>query len=276
MSIYYKQKFTSPEPIYAKVKEELRSYFASGLIDDLMFPEWTESCLKRFRKSAYKIEETMLDIKNYKAELPCDFNDVREAWMCTHTWSHLFQEPSSIYFQKDCRVDSPVQFGKCDQCFDTETCTTDFLVTWKSTNQIMFRFSHVFLMRPGILPYSHPENHDQPQLGHNSSFGARMGNFDQNSYDIHDNNLVTTFCDGKVHLIYYADTTQDGLIQLVPDNFWVMDYIKKYIIYYCFRQLSNTITDESYNQIEKKRELAKQEQADAYTLADIELKKQTS
>jgi len=67
MSYYYKQEFVSPEPVFAEVKEELSSYFASGAIDDVMFPRWAEDCLKRFRKSAFKIDQVVLEVKNYKA-----------------------------------------------------------------------------------------------------------------------------------------------------------------------------------------------------------------
>jgi len=40
MSYYYKYNFVSPEPIYSIVKEELKSYFDTGAVDDLMFPTY--------------------------------------------------------------------------------------------------------------------------------------------------------------------------------------------------------------------------------------------
>ena len=36
MSYYYKYDFVSPEPLYATVKEELKSYFDTGAVDDLI------------------------------------------------------------------------------------------------------------------------------------------------------------------------------------------------------------------------------------------------
>ena len=55
MSYYYKYNFVSPEPIFAEVKEELRSYFDTGMVDDILFPKYVEDCLKRLGRSSYKI-----------------------------------------------------------------------------------------------------------------------------------------------------------------------------------------------------------------------------
>jgi len=266
MSIYYKQTFVSPESLYAEVKEELRSYFSSGIIDDVMFPKWTEHCLKRFRKSAFKIEEIVLDIKDHKVELPCDFNAVREAWACTFTPSVIYQDPTSLYWQKDCRVGTPANFDRCNECFDTETCTTDFLVTMKTTNTIMYRFQHTFLLRPA--------NNSSKQFCGDGC--PNMHSEAANTFSVEDGHMIVSYPEGKIHLIYYADSTIDSLVQMVPDNFWVQDYIRKYIIYNCFRQLCNSITDETYNQVERKKLKAEQEQAEALIIAETELKKQTS
>jgi hypothetical protein len=40
MSYYYHYNFISPEVVYATVKEEFKSYFDTGAIDDLMLPIW--------------------------------------------------------------------------------------------------------------------------------------------------------------------------------------------------------------------------------------------
>lgn len=264
MSIYYKQKFTSPQSIYSEVKEELKSYFTSGVIDDMMFPKWTEHCMKRFRKSAYKIEECVVEVKDFKAELPCGFHGVREAWMCTVVHARPIESATAEYYQKDCRVDIP-QLGKCDTCFETESeCSTNYLVTHKITNTVLYSFKRTFLLRPGNIS----------TLKHCGEGCPNVSSQDANTFDIHDGNIVTNFREGKIHLIYYADPSEDE--QMIPDDFWVQDYLRKNLIYMCFRQICNTITDETYNQVEKKKESAKQEQAEAFIIAETELKKQTS
>ena len=64
-------------------------------------------------------------------------------------------------------------------------------------------------------------------------------------------------------------------LQLIPDNFWVQDYIRKFIIFKCFAKLSNVITDETFNQIMIKKKEADNDQAIAFINAESELKKQT-
>lgn len=264
MSIYYKQNFVSAEPLYAEVKEELRSYFAAGVIDDVMFPKWTEHCLKRFRKSAFKITEQVIDIADFQGELPCDFKGVREAWMCTIVHSRPIQDASAQYYQKDCRVDIPI-LEKCDACFvEAGTCSTDYLVTHKITNTVLYSFRRTFLLRPANIS----------TLKWCGDCCPNVNSQQANTFDIHDNKIITNFCEGKVHLIYYATPSEEE--QMVPDDFWIQDYIRKNLIYQCFRQLCNTITDETYNQIEKKKITADAEQSTALILAETELKKQTS
>lgn len=265
MSYYYKQEFASAEPLFAEVKEELSSYFASGAIDDVMFPKWTEHCLKRFRKSAFRIAETVLEVRDYKACLPDDFNAVREAWACSTWQSPLYESATSQYYQKDCRVDSVVTDG-CSPCADgAGSCEVNYNVVHKINSAYFFTFKRTFLLTPGNMNAKRHCGECCPNIGASTHY----------TFDIKDGNLITNFCDGTVHLVYYADPSIEG-DQLVPDNFWVQDYIRKFITYKCFCKLSNIITDETFNQIMAKKRESEQEQGVAYILADIELKKQTS
>lgn len=78
MSYYYKYDFVSPESIIAEVKEELKSYFDTGIVDDTLFPIYIEDCLKRLGRSSYKIVENVFNIENYTCKLPSDFAGIRE------------------------------------------------------------------------------------------------------------------------------------------------------------------------------------------------------
>lgn len=277
MSFYYKQEFTSAEPLFAEVKEELSSYFASGAIDDVMFPKWTEHCLKRFRKSAFKIAETVLQVKDYKACLPDDFNAVREAWACTTFQSPLYESATSQYYQRDCRIDpysSPNVFpdnfdptGSCEACGsqDPNACVTNYNVVHKVNSAYFFSFTRTFLLTPGNLNAKKHCGDCCPNIGAATDY----------SFDVVNGNLVTNFAEGTVHLVYYADPNVEG-DQMVPDNFWVQDYIRKFITYKCFSKLSNIITDETFNQIMVKKREADQEQGVALIIAETELKKQTA
>ena len=91
MSYYYKYNFVSPEPLYATVKEELKSYFDTGAVDDLLFPTYLDKCLKKLGRTTYVISEQVLFIEDFEARLPDNFHAVREAWMCAYQVIHTLQ-----------------------------------------------------------------------------------------------------------------------------------------------------------------------------------------
>src|SRR5687768_1249418 len=99
MSNYYQYKFISPEPLYAKIKEELKSYFNTGMVDDLLFPIWTYDALRALSKAALPIAETILYLENYGALLPTGFDSVREAWVCTNIAPVTIRKPGAFYSQ---------------------------------------------------------------------------------------------------------------------------------------------------------------------------------
>ena len=81
MSYYYKYNFTTPEIVYSTIKEELKSYFDTGAIDDLLFPTYLDKCLRKLGRTTYIISETALFIEDFQCRLPDNFYAVREAWM---------------------------------------------------------------------------------------------------------------------------------------------------------------------------------------------------
>lgn len=274
MSYYYKQDFVSPSPLYAEIKEDLRSYFESGALDDMMFPLWTSQCLRRFKKSSYRIEQTVLTLDGYEACLPEDFNAVRELWACSVEYSQPIQEPNAFYYQRDCRIDDYRESG-CSPCFgEDDDCTTNcsdscdnrYMVTHKVTNHMIFSFTRTYLLTPGNINAKKYCGEACPNMYANTPY----------SYDIYNNKIITNFSEGSLHLIYYADSTNEEGEQLVPDNFYVQEYIKSYIKYKCFMQLSNQVTDETFNQIQLKKNEADQDQLEKLILAETDLKKRTA
>ena len=99
MAYYYKFNFVSPDPIYSTVKEELKSYFDTGAVDDLLFPTYLDKCLRKLGRATYVIAETALVVDNFEARLPDNFYAVREAWMCTVINGFPYQTANSFYSQ---------------------------------------------------------------------------------------------------------------------------------------------------------------------------------
>lgn len=269
MSYYYKYEFVSPEPIFANIKEELKSYFDSGVLDDLMFETYLNQALGDLSKSSYKIEETVLELENFEARLPEHFISVREASLCTKDYIS-YKEPSVYYYQKDCRVTRIND--SCHPCFTpTEPpCTPcsipeKFRVTHKVTGHTIFEFTKQYLLTPGNISKAANCNL------YCKNYGAKAPDI----FDVAGNTFRTNFNTGSVYLIYYSLNFDDLGYQLVPDNQKIKKYVEKYIIHKCFVLLFNQATDESFNQLRIKKTDAEGERDEALIEARIELKKQT-
>lgn len=271
MSYYYKYDFISPEPLYALIKEEMRSYFESGSVDDLLFSTWTERALKKLGRSSNPILEYFLELDCFEAKLPPDFVAPREAWMCTRLAVPApfpIQTPSSYYEQTFCKV-TP-EYDVCDPC---SPCFPEVLqVTYKSNEmyqpEYSDKFRRIYLLKPGNIG-NHHQKHDRRNFPYRDEHASS-----KDSFDIRDNKFVTNFRKGHVHLLYYSDARTEAGYQMVPDNYWVGEYLRRYIKFMLFEQLFNQTTDETFNQMETKRNMAEKAYDEGWIMADIEIKKQ--
>ncbi len=259
MSYYYKYNFISPESLYAKIKEELRSYFNTGSIDDLLFPIWAEDCLEKLGRTSLKIQNTLLFLDNFEAKLPPDFKAVREAWGCGPVDHTEYQRPSYIYSTTSKLTDTHLP---CEvDCTNPDTVQ----IVYKTSFNEVYTTNATYLLKPGNLQTRNSCSTDCLNF---SSASA-------DTFDIHGNKFVTNFREGEVFLVYYSKERTDAGHQLIPDNIRIRNYIESYIKYKIFEQLWHQVTDETYNQIAQKYQVYTQKKDEDFILAEIEIKKQT-
>lgn len=289
MSYYYQYQFISPEIIFATVKEELKSYFDTGAVDDLMFPTYVDKCLRKLGRSSYVIKPEMLYIEDFEARLPDNFYAVREAWLCTEIESIPFQTPNSFYSQSaSCTVQvSPIitDGSICNNptCSDPNCCgecQPEIIQAVYKTNQHTTKaFRRQYLLKPGNISvkakcdvtYTNTWEfyRDLPPL-HN----ATPGSSSYDSFDIRDNKFITNFRTGAVNLVFYATEYDEVGNQMIPDNYRVREFIEAFLKYKVFETLTNQTNDETFNQLNQKMMNYKQMADEAYILANIEIKKQ--
>lgn len=267
MSYYYKFNFVSPEPVYATIKEELKSYFDTGAIDDLMFPTYLDKCLKKLGRSTYVVAETALYIEDFVARLPDNFIAAREVWMCAEIPLNSFRTPSSVYTVGNSSTIQVTSVTECDDCPEDAYDS----VIYKINAEMERAYVRRFLLTPGNISLT---RNNSPEYNNTllSQQNPHASSID--SFDIRDNKIVTTFREGIVHLVFYTEEYDDVGNQLIPDNYRVREYIEKFIKYKMFEFLFNQINDETFNQIEKKFMMYKQEADEAYIIALTEMKKE--
>lgn len=260
-SYYYNYNFVSPESIYAEVKEELKSYFQTGILDDILFPRYTEDCLKILGRSSYKIKETILNIEDYNCELPEGFEAAREVWMVTpHELS--YKMPGALYEQSTYKVDSHREHqSRCDNI-----CAPDEIkVTYKTTGKVIQKFNCHYLLRPGNV-----------NAGENCIIGSpNLYSESLESFDIRGNKIFTNFAKGVIYLVYYVTEYDTNDYQLVPDNIRIKNYLKASLKAMCFETIYNNVTDESFKQVESKFVFYQRMADEKRVEAQMEVKRQT-
>lgn len=274
MSNYYKYNFVSPEPQYATVKEELKSYFDSGAVDDLLFPTYLNKCLNKLGKGSYVIRDIILNMEDFQARLPDNFYSVREAWLCTYVNGYPYQSANSFYSQAASTSTiqvSPITTDKC--CTNVECTDPDcygecmpvlIQAVYKTNNEMNVTYKREYLLKPGNISV------DRYCALDCANYGASG----PDSFDIRDNKFVTNFRNGTVHLVFYATDYDDKGNQLIPDNYRIKEYIEAFLKFKVFETLCNQVNDETFNQLQIKKNEAKAAADEAYILADTEIKKQ--
>ena len=275
MSYYYKYNFTSPEIVYSTVKEELKSYFDTGAVDDLMFSTYTDKCLRKLGRASYVISEEILYIEDFEARLPDNFFAVREAWLCTSVNGYPYRTANSFYSQASSQTTiqvSPLTIGgtPCNNpaCQNPEcdgTCMPELIqAVYKTNNEMNIEYKKEYLLKPGNISVKANCALDCKNFGSSSA----------DSFDIRDNKFVTNFRNGVVYLIFYATEYDNSGNQLIPDNYRIREYVEAFIKFKVFETLSNQINDETFQQIQQKLLYYKQLSEEAFIMADIEIKKQ--
>ena len=291
MSYYYKYNFVSPEPVYSTVKEELKSYFDTGAVDDLLFPTYLDKCLKKLGRTTFVISEEILYIEDFEARLPDNFYAVREAWMCTAVAGYPYQTANSFYSQAASATTiqvAPLTIGgtPCTQpgCQDPAcngTCMPQLVqAVYKTNNTVARGFTHEYLLKPGNIS---ARQNCGVEYTNNWDFYAEAppiheftpGAASYDSFDIRDNKFVTNFRNGVVHLLFYATEYDEIGNQMIPDNYRIREYVEAFIKFKVFEMLTNQTNDETFNQLQQKMLYHKQAYEESYIMAEIEMKKQS-
>ncbi|MEO7520350.1 MAG: hypothetical protein ABIW79_00910 [Gemmatimonas sp.] len=260
VSYYYNYDFVSPDPLYAEVKEELKSYFQTGVVDDLMFPVYTERLLQHLGRSSYKIQENIFNLEDFTSPLPEGFEAVRELYLVS-SYDLSYRMPSARYDQSTIRV-TPVK----DRCDGKDVCAPNEInVTYKTTGKLIQNFNVVYLLKPGNINAT--GNCSLDSLNFNSNVS--------DTFDIRDNKIVTNFRDGILYMVYYIKDYDDNQYQLIPDNPKIKEYILANLKYKCFETIFNNVSDETFNQLQSKLQYYDNKMLEAKVNAEVEIKKKT-
>ncbi len=269
-------KFISCEKIISRVVEELRDFFFAGAVDQLMMNTWVGDCIDKFEYTYLPIKEAVLDMCNYKCELPCDFKAVREVWMCATFYKGPITSPHVFYYQTDCRISpSSLPANSCGDCLAGYQCTppsetptpvalpslcdvpNDYIVTHKVMTTMNFSFQVTAMLKPG--------NFRTIGRMHDSCPNKDVWNID--TFDIIGDHMHTSFREGTIYMAYYATAAEQDETgyYLIPDNDPFQKYVYFYLRYMVFQQLFDQSTgDDQFQVLRVKKQDSEQKMWDSY------------
>jgi hypothetical protein len=240
---YENINFISSEPLIAEVKQELKSYFESGAISEILIPTFIDQALRKLKVMVLKPDDVILHFVNYKSELPCDFALLDRAVLYDSdiTFSSGMTSLKGYWYQSYEVLEGCVDCTPKTEYFEQLMIPTPgFKITMKNPKWVRVYHGSKSLCTEGCPNLNEPS----PDI-----------------IQIHDNKTVSSsFEEGCIHVRYFSRPMDDDGIPTVPEILEVEEYIKAYLKFKFFEILWHSQIDESAAQVEKKFQYYKQDQ----------------
>lgn len=250
----------SADSIIAQLKEELRSYFETGVIDDGMFPMYVDHCLKKVGMTMLETIDEIIPLRNKKAILPegiVFLNDVLYAGDEQNIKGNI-PGGTNMYNQTTTEVVLQTD-GTLNVPGNPEVGSTVQVVE-RTTNRLLNTYDIVTRLRPATLQAK------------NMCEDSRFKKFYDYPYyyDVNGRILSTNHADGELLIRYKRYRLDDEGYPMIPDHVVMQDLVQFYLRYKIFEQLWNSVTDETYNQMQNKMQYYEQKYNESLIMARTE------
>jgi hypothetical protein len=201
--------------IYAKVKRDLSSFEATGLIDEGEFPTHIKHVLKMLGIGVYKEQEAFVAVKNFKACLPGDFSKLYSAYKCSpfiNQTERVHQQGAPISVYNDVswallKVGENCDIPTCDDEEKPKILEQIVVRQYVKEHSVNIGFGKFIPLRlsPNVLPEA---------LGDDC---VNIGCASPYEISIAGNMLYTNFSQDSVYLKYYAFPVDENGVPEIPD-----------------------------------------------------------
>jgi hypothetical protein len=221
----------STDTVFANTKQMLSSYEAFGMLSDADLFRWTKWIINRLGISQMIEKELVLDIENYKVALPEDFAMlwvIHKCNMCdgqegvsTYRW----YQPEQRLILKDW-VNKHC-YSECDVCRNDEVYEVTRTIELETKEITTQRFCDRTLMSLNKRVAKENCHTKCPNLYSKSP----------NNFNIDSSFIYTNFCEGNIHLQYYAHALDEDGYPLILNNEYVKQAIEDYLIFKSFQSM---------------------------------------
>lgn len=201
-----KSKFIKGSEIIDNVKERLYSYSDSDMVDESLLFKTLGRLLSGFRFNVYPICETVLVVKDCKADLPEDFFQACYMSACfeyTCDSHNRFNETYSIEEEEVCSLN--VCETVCDVCSDSCGNLLRIVQKFNRFPTRVYKDFHDVRLTKGSLKWCASDTPIRKSRG-------------SNVVDIQNGSVMTEFEEGLIYMVYVQDldTGDDYMIPYHP------------------------------------------------------------
>lgn len=254
--------YISSESLIAEIKTELKSYFESGALSEMMVPTYIDQCLRKLKYLPLKPETGILVFEDYKSQLPEDFYklDYALGYGSSEELTRAAVPQTTGYYYKSvtcegsCNADC---FPSCDPKYEVyETITVPTTVGATSYKVSKPRWIRVYYGCTNFCVDDCP------------NFNKGITSVDVINI-LERGKVVSNFIKGCVYIRYYSKPLDENGIPLIPELVEVEEYVKAHIKFKLFEQLMNSVSDESFPQIKYKFEYYRQDSLNKLQVAYV-------
>lgn len=216
--------YITSDIVIAEVKNFLDLYWSAKKLDDSILFSTIRECLAKLKFKTHPLKMDILEVNNYKVDLPDDFQSLCVALAC-HV-EQCIEKPYNPAIRTEERHVCELNLceTKCDVCHDD--CGNMFKIVQVFddyyTTKEWTKFE-VLNISKGSKPKCTKDCFN---------FRSKTGN----EIEIKNNKVYTTFPEGLIYIEYIALLERDGLY-LIPDNERIIKWIKDELIRTCIQYL---------------------------------------
>ena len=194
--------------VMSSVKSDMSVYDDAGFMDEDRVIKIIRECNEKLGQRIYKSRECVLDIVNFKAEIPSDLYKI-ENIMASKVYNEVFMNPENEKYQHEILYEKPkddrkiINYGKlgckdsCDNCFWIEDKKNTYV-------HKMIRFEKFVPLQLSNNLYNRCTEYSPCNLRDRSY-----------KLDLENDNFKFSFQEGKAYLCYLGDLiSEDGEVEI--------------------------------------------------------------
>ena len=203
--------FITAQDILAEVYNFLGVYSERGLLDDSIFYPKIRSCLSKCGAKIYPVNQKVIPVKDFKAELPYDFHKLVVALGCFNYTVSNFNENPQLHDVPESKIEDFLISSPSYTCLDE--CGENFYVIQRYET---FSVTYTDYCSLSVSTSSWPKCS-------NNCFNKNI--LCPNQIEIGDKYITTNFNTGWIFLEYLQNLESDNKDLLIPDYAPIRDWI---------------------------------------------------